>query len=90
LDTVVAGGNASIAVAGTEDLKERDWVSNSCEEAIEFEGVAEGFPENSMFVGGSGTSRYDSGTDRVLDSAKVSAESMGGRNMHRPHGLLCG
>jgi hypothetical protein len=80
----------TVAILGGEDLKERDWVGNPGKEAAKIEGVAESFPEDPMFVSGSGSARYDSGRDWVLDRAKVSAESMCGCKWHRAHGLFCG
>lgn len=53
----MAGGNLIAEVAGTVDLKERDWVGNPGEETIKIKGMAEGFPDDPIPVLSMGAAR---------------------------------
>ena len=77
LDGFVAGCKAPIAISGREDLEEGNGIKEFEEPRVDCEGIGEGNPELPMTIGGCGTARNNSGADRCLDKAKISAEFMG-------------
>jgi hypothetical protein len=87
---VVAGGNAAVAVALTEDLQDGDWVVPGPEKGVDAIFQAKFVPTLPILVLGFGAPKSDSGFDLVVNSAEVSAEDIGLRNWQSVHGKIWG
>ena len=81
----MTGSDPSIAVSCTKDLEDWDGVVDLIEPWVRVDGLAIVHPPLPMVIGGCGTSRNDSGTDRFLNSAEVSAERICGRRWQSVH-----
>jgi hypothetical protein len=75
-DGVTTGGQSPVAVALGEDLEEGDGVWVGTEEGVDILGSAEMIPPRPMVVKGTGAAWSNTGSDRCLNKAEVSAEFM--------------
>jgi hypothetical protein len=89
-DGLLAGGESTIPVPLSKDLEDRDGVVELVEPWVDVDGFAKVHPPLPMVVRCGGSARNDSGSDRFLHKAKVSAECICGRRWHSSHEDGCG
>jgi hypothetical protein len=87
---VVAGCNAAVAIALTEDLQDWDGVVPGSEKGVDAIFEAKFVPTLPMLVFGFGALKSDSGFDLFVTSAEVSAEDIGLLSWQSVHGKIWG